>query len=67
MTKFYTLVILNDFTMVRIWMDNSVAATLLKEKQCAKIYRTAYDQEAILMPDDSIMWRDVPTIDKLGN
>lgn len=62
MNKFYALVISSDLTLNRMWLDNNMAVSMLKEQQNIKIYRQMHDQEAILTEND-IVWKDVPTID----
>lgn len=63
--KFYALIVASDLTLKRMWIDNEMAATLLKERNDIKVYRQSEYLEAVLQEDGSILWKDVPTVEKL--
>lgn len=44
MNKFFALIISSDLSLKRMWIDNNIAALLLKEQPKCKIYRGSNDQ-----------------------
>ena len=66
MSKFSALVIMPDSKLYRMWIDASQVISILKEYKGVKVYRGSSDQEAILTEDGSIVWKDVPSVDKIG-
>lgn len=59
--KFFVLLISQDGTLVRAWMDNAtVVKTLKEEKKITKIFRSSTDQYAS-MRGEELVWIDVPT------
>lgn len=58
MNKFFALIISSDLSLKRMYIDNNMAASLLKEQQNIKIYRQSNDQEAVLV-ENAVVWKDV--------
>lgn len=63
--KFYTLIIMPNLTLQRMWIDAEQGKQLIKEHNC-KIYRNSNDQEMMVQEDGSVLWKDVPTVEKVG-
>lgn len=63
--KFYALIIMPDMTLQRMWIDPAMGVELIKEHKC-KVYKQAHDQELMVQEDGSVLWKDVPTVDKVG-
>lgn len=62
--KFYALIIMPNMTLQRMWINVEEGVALIKEHNC-KVYQQAKDQEMLLQEDGSVLWRDVPTVDKV--
>lgn len=63
--KFYALIVTTELQLQRMWLDEQTAAAMLKERKDIKIYWQAYDQEAVLQEDGSVLWKVVKTVEKL--
>lgn len=64
--QFYALIVTTDLKFQRMWMSEAQAGEILKERKDLKIYRQSNDQEAVLQEDGSVLWKTVPTVDKVG-
>lgn len=64
--QFYALIVTTDLKLQRMWMSEAQAGEILKERKDLKIYRQSNDQEAVLQEDGSVLWKTVPTVDKVG-
>lgn len=64
--KFYALIVTTELKLQRMWMSEAQVGEILKERKDIKIYWQAYDQEAVLQEDGSVLWKHVATVDKVG-
>lgn len=65
MNKFYILVVMPNLKLQKTWADADIVVTILNEYKGCKIYRTANDQEAVIV-DNQVFWLDVPNVEKVN-
>lgn len=63
MEKFWTLVIMVDLSLKRIWTNNQEIAIFMKANEGVKVYRISNSQEAVMLTlNDQVLWQDINEI-----